>query len=382
MPKPGTPKGASISADERFRLVVEAAPNAMVLIDQGGLISMVNAATERLFGYQRAELLGQPVEMLVPESHRGHHAGLREGFFRNAQSSRPMGAGRDLFARHKDGSQIPVEIGLNPIQTDKGLMVLSAIVDISDRAQKLQRLNETLQARTQELEAVNHELEAFAYSVSHDLRAPLRSMDGFSLALLEDYSDRLDDTGKDYLTRIRRGAVRMAQLIDDLLKLSRVTRAGIAPQPTDLSALAQEVVTELRQLDPRRQVAVSIAPHLQAIADPHLIRVVLDNLLGNAWKFTNRRADAAIGFRAGSIDNRPGFQVFDNGVGFDMAYAHKLFAPFQRLHTASEFEGTGIGLATVARIIRRHGGEIRIDSMPNGGTTISFTLQARESTDV
>lgn len=378
MSMPIQPAETGISSDERFRLVVEAAPNAMVMVDKDGLVVMVNAATERLFGYDRADLLGQPVEMLVPDRHRRDHAGLRRGFFQHAHSSRPMGAGRDLFARHRDGSEFPVEIGLNPIQTDSGLMVLSAIVDISDRTQKLQRLNEALLDRTRELEAVNQELEAFAYSVSHDLRAPLRSMDGFSLALLEDYADRLDETAKDHLTRIRRGAVRMGQLIDDLLKLSRVTRSTITPMPTDLSAMAREVVDDLRQRDAARQVSVTIAPGLHAVVDPRLVRVVLDNLLGNAWKFTGRRADAAIAIDAGTVDGRPGFQVSDNGVGFDMAYAHKLFAPFQRLHATSEFEGTGIGLATVARVIRRHGGEIHIQSEAGKGTVVSFTLAPGE----
>lgn len=375
------PNDAGISADERFRLVVEAAPNAMVLINREGQISMVNAATERLFGYKRSELLGQPVEILVPQNYRGHHADLRLGFFQHAHSSRPMGAGRDLFARHKDGSNIPVEIGLNPIRMDGGIMVLSAIVDISDRAQKLQRLNETLQLRTQELEAVNHELEAFAYSVSHDIRAPLRSMDGFSLALLEDYSDKLDETGKDYLNRIRRGAVRMAQLIDGLLKLSRVTRSTITRQSTDLSLLAGEVIAELRQRDTHRHVVAEIAPNMEAITDPHLIRVVLENLLGNAWKFTGRRPEAHIGFAPGDIDGTPGFTVSDNGAGFDMTYVDKLFAPFQRLHSAKEFDGTGIGLATVARVIRRHGGDVRIQSSPDIGTTITFTLQSNGGAD-
>lgn len=379
MSVPIQPAETGISSDERFRLVVEAAPNAMVMVDRDGLIVMVNAATERLFGYDRGDLLGRAVEMLVPDRHRGAHAGLRGGFFRHAHSSRPMGAGRDLFARHRDGSEFPVEIGLNPIQTETGLMVLSAIVDISDRAQKLQRLNEALQDRTRELEAVNQELEAFAYSVSHDLRAPLRSMDGFSLALLEDYADRLDETAKDYLVRIRRGAVRMAQLIDDLLKLSRVTRSAITPIETDLSAIAREVMDELQQRAPERQVTVTITPDLRGIADPRLIRVVLDNLLGNAWKFTGRRPDATIGFGIGSVDGRPGFQVSDNGVGFDMAYAHKLFAPFQRLHGTSEFDGTGIGLATVARVIRRHGGDITIQSEAGKGTIVSFTLLPGEA---
>lgn len=359
---------------QRFKQVVEAAPNAMVLIDSDGRIVMVNAQVERLFGYDRSELLGSPVEILVPDRHRTVHPGLRGGFFRHGQGSRPMGAGRDLFARRKDGSEFPVEIGLNPITMDEGPMVLSAIVDISDRVQTLQRMNDRLEARTRDLEVVNQELEAFAYSVSHDLRAPLRSMDGFSQALLEDYGDILDERGKDYLGRVRRGAVRMGQLIDDLLKLSRVTRSGIIPIAVDLSTIASTVADELRQREPHRLIQVEIAPGLLDMADPRLMRVVLDNLLGNAWKFTSRAAAPTISFASTRQEGRTIYQVSDNGVGFDMAYADKLFSPFHRLHAAHEFEGTGIGLATVARIIRRHGGNIDIRSEPGKGTVVSFTL--------
>jgi len=359
---------------ERFRQVVEAAPNAMVMINGDGQIVMVNAQVERLFGYDRSELLGRPVEILVPDRHRAAHPGLRGGFFRHGHGSRPMGAGRDLFARRKDGSEFPVEIGLNPITMDEGPMVLSAIVDISDRVQQLQRMNDRLEARTRDLEVVNQELEAFAYSVSHDLRAPLRSMDGFSQALLEDYDAILDDRGKDYLARVRRGAVRMGQLIDDLLKLSRVTRSGITPVAVDLSAIADAVMEELRQHDPHRPVQVVIAPGLLDVADPRLMRVVLDNLLGNAWKFTKSTATPLIRFTNSRQGGQMTYQVSDNGVGFDMAYADKLFSPFQRLHATHEFEGTGIGLATVARIIRRHGGTIEIQSEPGKGTVVSFTL--------
>lgn len=228
--------------------------------------------------------------------------------------------------------------------------------------------------RTRELEAVNKELEAFSYSVSHDLRAPLRAMDGFSRAVLEDYTDKLDEEGKDYLQRIRAAAQRMGALIDDLLKLSRVTRADLKKGPTDLSALASDCIAALREAEPHRKVEVVITPGLIVEADSQLMRAAIDNLLRNAWKFTRKTANARIEF--GSLDGPDGktYYVRDNGVGFDPTYADKLFGPFQRLHSSEEFEGSGIGLATVARIIHKHGGRVWAEGKPGAGATFYFTL--------
>lgn len=367
--------------DDTFRMVVEASPSAMVMVDRQGLIVLVNAAARRMFGYEYQEMLGAPVEMLMPERYRDGHRGLRVGFQTNSPVSRPMGSGRDLFAKRKDGSEFPVEIGINPIPMGDQTMVLSSIIDVSDRAERLRQANEALTARTHELETVNRELEAFAYSVSHDLRAPLRSMDGFSQALMQDYADTLDDTAKDYLARIRRGAVRMGQLIDDLLKLSRVTRSGLSPVPVDLSELATAVINDLQMADPLRRVRVEIEPELRDVADPRLMMVVLTNLIGNAWKFTRPKADAHIRFGREQWDGKLQYCVADNGVGFDMRYVAKLFTPFQRLHGAGEFEGTGIGLVTVERVIRRHAGQVTIQSALGQGTRVYFTLAAKEHSD-
>jgi light-regulated signal transduction histidine kinase (bacteriophytochrome) len=229
--------------------------------------------------------------------------------------------------------------------------------------------------RTAELAAANRELEAFSYSVSHDLRAPLRSIDGFSQAVLEDYADKLDEPGRDHLNRVRAATQRMGQLIDDLLKLARVTRAEIRPTTVDLSALAANVLAELQKNEPGRRVEYRIEPGLTAEGDARLLRVVLDNLLGNAWKFAGKTANARIEFGAtrGS-DGTPSYFVRDNGAGFDMAYANKLFSAFQRLHSMNEFPGTGIGLATVQRIILRHGGTVRAEGRPGAGATFYFTL--------
>jgi signal transduction histidine kinase len=230
-------------------------------------------------------------------------------------------------------------------------------------------------ARTAELVAANRELETFSYSVSHDLRAPLRSLDGFSCALLEDYGAQLDEAGQDYLKRIRQAAVRMGVLIDDLLKLSQVTRREIHHEPVALSAIAREVVEELSAGEPERSVEVTIAPDLEARGDPALLRVVLQNLLHNAWKFSSIRERAVIEFAAKTDPSQhPVYYVRDNGAGFAMEYADKLFAPFQRLHSSEEFEGTGIGLATVQRALRRHHGKIWAEATPGAGATFFFTL--------
>ena len=231
--------------------------------------------------------------------------------------------------------------------------------------------------RTAELQAANKELESFSYSVSHDLRSPLRSIDGFSKALLEDYSDRLDDEGVGYLRRVRAASQRMGQLIDDLLKLSRITRSEMSREQVDLSAAARAVVGELRKAQPGRRVTCRIAEGVTADGDGRLLRVALENLLSNAWKFTANRQDALIEFGATERDGRPVYFVRDNGAGFDMAYAGKLFGAFQRLHAMTEFEGTGIGLSIVQRVVRRHGGDVWAEAAVGEGATFFFTLDGK-----
>ncbi|ABG03278.1 histidine kinase [Rubrobacter xylanophilus DSM 9941] len=235
------------------------------------------------------------------------------------------------------------------------------------------------QAAGRKLEEANRELEAFSYSVSHDLRAPLRSIEGFSQILLEDYGERLDAEGRDYLNRVRRASQRMALLIDALLGLSRLGRREVRLARVDLSRMAREIVEELRQREPGREVEVRVEDGLEATADPGLVKVALENLLGNAWKFTAREERAVIEFGRAVREREPGrplscYYVRDNGVGFDMAYAGKLFGPFQRLHTEEEFEGTGVGLATVWRVVRRHGGVIWAEAAEGEGAAFYFTL--------
>jgi signal transduction histidine kinase len=236
------------------------------------------------------------------------------------------------------------------------------------------QLEDRVEERTRELAATNKELEAFAYSVSHDLRAPLRGIDGFSQALLEDYSDRLDSTGQDYLGRVRRAAQRMSCLIDDMLNLSRVARSPIHREPLDLSAIARSIVEELRQVEPSRKVEFSLEEGLTASGDSQLLRAALENLIHNSWKYTSGHLLAKIEFGKIRHNDKCPFFVRDDGAGFDPRYADRLCGAFQRLHTAREFPGTGVGLATVQRIIHRHGGEIWAEGAVEKGATFYFTL--------
>src|SRR6185437_157455 len=245
---------------------------------------------------------------------------------------------------------------------------------VEERTHELQERNESLRRNAAELLAANSELDAFAYSVSHDLRAPLRSIDGFSQILLEDYATQLDEAGRESLHRVRAASQRMGTLIDDLLKLARVTRAEIRTEDVDLSGMARDIAAELEGATPERKVEFAIAPGLKARGDTRLLRVVLDNLLRNSWKYTAKQPAPRVEFRSADANGGQAFMVRDNGAGFDMKYADKLFGVFQRLHSAADFEGTGIGLATVRRIINRHGGRIWAEGAVDQGATFYFTL--------
>jgi signal transduction histidine kinase len=250
-----------------------------------------------------------------------------------------------------------------------------ALADENARlAREAQDLNATLVRQAHDLAELNRELEAFVYSVSHDLRAPLRSITGFSAAVLEDYGDRLDATGRQYLELACQGGRELSRLIDDVLSLSSVSTVELARDRVDLAAMAREHAEELRRSEPSRAVTFDIAPDLVARGDPSLLRTVVQNLLGNAWKFTSRHATARIAVGEAVSRGRRAFFVADDGAGFDMAYAHKLLRPFHRLHAAAEFAGSGIGLASVNRIVRRHGGEVWAEGAVEKGATIYFTL--------
>lgn len=266
----------------------------------------------------------------------------------------------------------------NRTVTEEELELLQALANSTSIAMENVRVMEELEARvrarTAQLEAANRELEAFSYSVSHDLRAPLRSIDGFGKALEEDVGDTLDPSARDHLKRIRVATARMGGLIEEMLELAKVSRGDLRPQKIDVSDLARSIADDLRRQEPERQVEIVIADDLVAHGDPSLLRAVLENLLGNAFKFTSRVPDAKIELFARVEGNDYIYVVRDNGAGFNMKYANKLFAPFQRLHSEAEFPGTGVGLATVQRIIHRHGGRIWAEGTPGAGATFSFTL--------
>lgn len=240
--------------------------------------------------------------------------------------------------------------------------------------EELRKAFDSLRRAKEVADAANRELEAFSYSVSHDLRSPLRAIDGFSKTLLSGYQNLLDDRGKDYLQRVRGATQRMAQLIDDLLKLSRLTRGGMTVTQVDLSGIVRDVAAELQKTQPERRVSFRIAEGLSAMCDAHLLKVVFENLLGNSWKFTGYKERATIEFDATRVDGALTYFVRDNGAGFDMAYSDKLFATFQRLHLDREFPGTGIGLSLVQRIILRHGGKVWAEGAVGRGATFYFTL--------
>jgi len=488
--------------EQKFRRLLESAPDAMVIANAEGAIVLTNAQAEKLFGYTREELIGQPVEMLVPSRCREPYARHRAYY-----SNESMGSGLELAGQRKDGTEFPIEISLSPIETPEGTLVSSAIRDISERraAAEALRLSEErlqmavdaaqlgiwdldlatdrvfrslrhdqifgfeslqpewgveigmthivpedrgmvrksmaealnagrlsvecrirragdgslrwisaqgrvygnatgkparmmgvvaditqrkqaeqeLESRRQELSRsnaelshLNRELESFSYSVSHDLRAPLRHIDGFARILKEEYAKELSPEAQRYLDRVLQGANHMGQLVDDLLNLARIGRKEMVLEATKLGDLAGQAWAEVGQAEGRR-IEWRMAPLPEVKCDPGLLKLVFSNLLSNAVKFTRNREPAVIEVGACEIQGVTAFFVRDNGVGFDKKYADKLFGVFQRLHRQEDFEGTGVGLATVQRIVHRHGGDIWAESAPDQGATFFFTLGAR-----
>ena len=364
---------------EHLRLVLQNMPVMMDAFDANWNILIWNRECERVTGYSAQEIVGNPKAMELLYPNPDYRQQMMASWAERGNDYRDWEweiTGKDGSVKLISWSNISQEF---PIP---GWAAWGIGVDITERKraeQEIRELNENLERRvaerTAELEAANKELEAFSYSVSHDLRAPLRGIDGFSKAILDRYADKLDDKGQHYLQRIRAGTQRMGELIDDLLKLSRVTRSEMRRTKVDLSAMAKEIAAELYSTQPERQVEWAIAPGIVADGDARLLRIVLENLLNNSWKFTSLRIDSRIEFNATlQEDGKIAYFVHDNGAGFDMTYANKLFGAFARLHSTTQFPGTGIGLATVQRIIHRHGGRVWAQGAVEQGASFYFTL--------
>jgi len=347
------------AGERKFQAMLQAAPDATVITDELGMNRMINQKTEKLFGYGRGEMLDQPVEMLIPAELHTAHQHHRNSFMKKA-SLREMGAGLELYAVRKGDQQFPVEISLSPIHTDEGMMVIASVRDITHR-KKLEN----------ELRRSNAELDAFTYSVSHDLRAPLRGIVGFTSILEEDYGNKFDEEGRRITGIIRANTLKMGHLIDDLLSFSRLGRQELQKTALQTEDQVQEVI---REVDPEQKVRWTIGTLPVVYADIKTLRQVWINLLSNAVKYSSQKEVPAITVGHYFNYNEEVFYVKDNGVGFDIKYRDKLFRVFQRLHSADEFEGTGVGLALVEKIISRHGGRVWAEGVVGEGACFYFSI--------
>jgi PAS domain S-box-containing protein len=354
---------ALIESEERFRTLSETSLVGVSVSSPEGLLLYANRSYERILGYDQGELFGKQVQTLYcdPTDRLAWLDILENG---------GVVQDTELKLKRKDGTLAWVLISASFIIFSGAKAIMSTIQDISGR----KKAEDALQHYAADLEASNRELEAFAYSLSHDLRAPLRTLDGFSQVVLDDYGDKLDEAGRDYLGRIRNAAQYMAHITEDMLKLSRVIRADLRLEPFDVSGAVSATLQELGEKEPGRKVEIVVAPGVMVNGDKALLQIALRNILDNAWKFTKKNPQARIEFGTGRLYNTDIYFVKDNGVGFDMKYADKLFQPFQRLNVDRDFPGTGIGLATVQRIIKRHSGDIWAESEPGRGTSVFFTL--------
>ncbi len=361
------------ASEERYRRIVETSQEGITALDAAARITYVNQHMAEMLGQDGTGMLDRPFLDLIDDSARREVAARLE---RRKEGVREQY--ETVFLR-KDGGKICGSVSASPIMGADGEFVgsFAMISDVSERklaAEEIEVLNTNLAARASELEAANEELEAFSYTVSHDLRKPLTAISGYSQVILELYGKNLEGECRNYFQEVLNGTARMNQLIDTLLNFSRRFRGELRRETVDLSETAKTIVAEFRRADPLRRVSSAIAEGVLVNGDANLLRVVLENLLGNAWKYTARNEETRIELGVTEYRGKPAYFVRDNGTGFDMAYADRLFAPFQRLHALGDFEGTGIGLATVRRIIQRHDGHVWADGELGKGAAFYFTL--------
>lgn len=366
-------------SEEKYRTLLESVQEGYFELDLAGNFTFFNDSLCRIYNYSKEELMGMNYRHYTDDKTRKN--GFQE-FNKVYNTGEPL-KGFTWPIIGKDGTKRYVETSASLIKDSSGKPIgfRGILHDITARKHaedELKKYREQLEGlvheRTIKLEASNKELEAFSYSISHDLRAPLRAIDGFSQALLEDCEDKLDMQGKDYLTRIRAATQRMSTLIEDLLNLSRITRSEMTMEKVDLTQIVRSVINELQNAQPQRHINIRIAEGLEDTADSRLISIALENLMNNAWKFTAKKSEAVIEFASTRKGGKKVYFIRDNGAGFDMTYMDKLFAPFQRLHTIDEYPGTGIGLATVRRIIHRHGGKVWAEGQTGKGATFYFSI--------
>jgi PAS domain S-box-containing protein len=363
-----------VAAQTKYSDFYDFSPLGYFTFDRKGLIQDLNLTGATMLGTGKSFLRGQPFQTFIEPTYRSIFSDHLQGVFAQETSQTC-----EIAIRKKGGSTFHVQLhslSFNP--GDGGLSVCrTAVSDVTERKRTddhILALNENLNRQNAELAVLNKELDAFSFAVSHDLRAPLRHIDGFIRILAEDYAEKLDETGKDYIRRVQAGAERMKHLIDALLGLSRFTRNELNRSKVYLSALGKTVADDLTKLQPERRVEFVIADNMMALGDQNMLRAAIDNLLGNAWKFTEKRPVAKIEFGVTQIDGKDVFFVKDNGAGFNMKFSEKLYTPFQRLHQESEFSGLGIGLSIVQRIVHRHGGRVWAEGDVDKGAIFYFTL--------
>ena len=372
-----------VTSEQRFKQFLDSAPDAMIIVNSKGEINLSNLQMEKLFGYTKDELSTMKVEQLIPDRFANVHKTHRQKYTSDP-IARSMGVGMELIGLRNGGEEFPVEISLSPIHIDDETLVSAAIRDITSNKLAEQRiidLNNNLERRAEEVIRSNKELEAFSYSVSHDLRAPLRAIAGFGGKLLRKHSDKLDEEGKRVVNVMIKNTHKMGNLIDDILMYSRISRAGITFSELNTRDITQDVFQSLRESEPERSIVFKVADLPNIYGDRTTIRQVLTNLVSNSLKYTRTRKQTII--EVGSQKDKNGIIIFirDNGVGFDTRHRDKLFGVFQRLHGDDEFEGNGVGLAIVQRIIERHDGRVWAESELDIGSTFYFQIPEKKKSE-